>query len=93
MGKFESLGFDSPFVFQNLTTTLFMFLLSLAFFTLIFLLSGSSCCFLCVQRIRSHLRGMLSWKFPIGFLMDSYSVVAIACLLNLKYFSEQNAPK
>ena len=87
IGKFESLGFDGPYGLPNLTSTVVMFTMFILFYSILLCIGSASCCFSWLQRKRSNIDGILRWTFPIGFLMDSYSVISICCLLNLKHFS------
>ena len=87
IGKSENLGFDGPNGLPNLTSSLVMFTMFMVFYSISLCISSASCCFWCLQRKRRECHGIVFWNFPISFLMGSYSVISICCLINLKHFS------
>ena len=83
IGKLENLGYDSPNVLLNLTSPLIMLILSMVTFLALLLLSFIYCCCNWCERQRGWFQGALLWNVPIAFLIESYSVIAICCMLNM----------
>lgn len=85
IGKFESLGYDGPFIVANLTSTLIMLSLAVLSNIVLFALTFMTCKFRDkLKSCRPSIRGNLFWRLPNGFLIESYSVLTICCVLNLK---------
>lgn len=85
IGRFENLGYEGPNSIPNLASTLIMLSILLSLLMPLVYLSRKKKCCTVVQSKRGELQGMLNWNMPIAFLLNSYSVCSICCLLNLKY--------
>lgn len=83
IGKFEDLGYDGPFVLINLTSPLLIFSLSLVILLALLILSIKYCCCKCCKKHRGTFYGTLFWNLPIAFVAESFSVIAICCMLNM----------
>lgn len=92
IGKFESLGYDGPFMVSNLITMQIMLGFTLIF-NLIFIAAtvtlGRFSKF-CKSRV-ARAKGLVLWRMPHGFLIESYSVITICCILNVQHLDWANA--
>ena len=87
IGKFEDLGYDGPYVLTNLTSSLVILLVSLIGLLALIILSMEFCCCKCCGKLRGSFYGVMFWNFPIRFLKESFSVIAICCMLNMTSLS------
>ena len=94
--KMEPLGFESVWIVSNLGSISIIFgifvLLLLVVLILDLIVSVCPCCpcISFINRKRRSLRYFTMWNWPISFLRDSYSVIAICCLYNVAYASHAN---
>ena len=82
--NFGTIGFDSMWFLNNMSSMGILMVL----FPLIFLISPLLCC--CegnrfVSKIRSFLDRHLYWSFPLRFMIESYTIVVLCCLINFKW--------
>ena len=88
--KMERLGFESVWILPNLGSLLFfMGLFPLLLSVLALLAILHRICNICGQKC-NRLSSFLFWNWPIAFLRDSYVVIAICSLYNLRYWSWHN---
>lgn len=87
IGSFDRLGFDSALLLPNLASTLLMFSIELLVITLLFAASCLKKCCLCLRNKKGSFQGSLFFNTPISFVMSSYGVITLCCLLNLKKLS------
>ena len=84
LGKFENLGYDGPFILANLTSTLVMLSTMITIYAILFMLSYAKCCCIKFKKNKKSFLGEIFWNQPIKFMTDSFSVISICCILNLK---------
>ena len=81
------LGINSVWLLPSLgSLLLFMGLYPLMIFIFI-LLTLLDKCFLSLTEVTRSFSGIVFWNWPIGFLNDSFIVIVISCLINIKYSS------
>ena len=88
--KMERLGFETVWILPNLGSLLFFMGLFPLLVAVLALLATLRClCGICASQ-RDRLGSFLFWNWPIAFLRDSYVVIAICSLYNLRYRSWHN---
>ena len=83
-----SLGFDTIWVLPNLgSLQLFLgvFPLIIAIYLLMTCLAKS--CAPTVRQRQKKMRSFVFWRWPLGFLKDNYTVIAICSMYNMRYAS------
>lgn len=86
MAKIESLGYDGTWLLLNIGSTLIYFgLHTICLVTLVLASSIKHKCCHCLHKRQSSIQGMLFWTWPIQFVNDAYSVLALCTCLNVRY--------
>ena len=85
--KMEVLGFDTNWLLPNLGSAILFFGLypcMVAYYLALKCLS-EKCKVKSCRRRRIAMRGVVFWNWPISFFRDSYVVIAICTIYNIKY--------
>ena len=86
--KLESLGFETTWMLPNLgSILLFVAIYFVLLIVLLFMKALEYCFPKCMGRKAQSLSSFLLWRWPIRFLRDSFSVIAICCIVNIAYNS------
>ena len=85
--NFEDQGYGSVYLLQNLGTLLVAILTIPIFVGLYYLMKPFTRCSTRIQKVHLKLKNYLFWSHQIQVIFESYSVICMCALINLKYVS------
>lgn len=85
--KIEGLGFEEIEVMLNLSSTFVVLILQTIVLSLTYWTSLCTCCCRCCTKRKACFRGLIFWNLPLNFVRDTFSVLALCSLLNVRFLS------
>ena len=88
--RFATVGFESIYLLNNLGTLNFAYLIWILAAIVTLILKEFAQEYENVRTVFNKMRKMLFFNTIISIYIESYSLLAVCCLLNLKYISFEN---
>jgi len=85
--KYERLGFGSVWLLPNLGSLLLFVSLYPIMLVVLFIQNLLTECFSSGMHRRDQFRDIVFWNWPINLLRESWIVIALCCLINIRYAS------